>query len=64
VCIKIIKFQEHRVASLLPKSMNSHLTKMLEKASEVKERLNPKYMLKKLLQDSDKLEKFYSDCTG
>jgi len=51
------KFEEHRVASLLPKSMNSRVTKLLEKAKQS----NPRNMLRKLLQDSDNLEKYYSD---
>jgi hypothetical protein len=62
---KNFKFEEeHTVISLLPKSMNSRLIKMLEKASKAKEEgssSDRKYMLKKVLQDSDNLEKFYSD---
>jgi hypothetical protein len=62
ICIKTIKFGEHGITSLLPKSMNSRLTKMLDKASKVKGgSSNSKYMFKKLLQDSDNLEKFYTD---
>jgi hypothetical protein len=43
--------------------MNSHLTKILEKSSKVKGKSSsdPKYMLKKLIQDIDNLEKFYTD---
>ena len=40
------------------KNFNAHITKMLEK-NKVQES-NPRYLLK-LLQDSDNLEKFYSD---
>jgi len=29
-----LEFEEHGVASLLPKSMNSRITKMLEKSSQ------------------------------
>jgi hypothetical protein len=36
------------------------LTKMLEK-SEIKEPSNPRSVLKKLIQDIDNLEKFYTD---
>jgi hypothetical protein len=42
------------------KNFNARMTKMLEK-SKIKEESNPRYLLKKLLQDSDNLEKFYSD---
>jgi hypothetical protein len=41
------EIEEHRIASLLPKSMNSPLTKMLERAKPS----NTRHMLKKLLQD-------------
>jgi hypothetical protein len=56
-------FEEHRVASLSPKSMSSRITKMLEKSSKVKEGSSsePKYMLMKFLQDFEDLERFYSD---
>jgi hypothetical protein len=39
------------------KDFNTRLTKLQERA----ELSNPRYMLKKLLQDSDNLEKFYTD---
>jgi hypothetical protein len=39
---------------------SSRLTKMLEK-SEIKEPSNPRSVLKKLIQDIDNLEKFYTD---
>ena len=51
------KFEEDIIASLLPKSMNSQLTKMLERAKPS----NPRHVLKKLIQDIDNLEKFYTD---
>ena len=41
------------------KNFNACITKILEK-SKVKES-NPRYVLKKLLQDIDNLEKFYSN---
>jgi hypothetical protein len=41
------------------KNFNTRITKMLEK-SKVQES-NPKYLLRKLLQDSDNLEKFHSN---
>ena len=37
--------------------INTRITKLLEKTKLS----NPRYMLKKLIQDSDNLEKFYSD---
>jgi hypothetical protein len=39
------------------KDFNTRLTKLQERA----ELSNPRHMLKKLLQDSDNLEKFYTD---
>jgi hypothetical protein len=48
------KVEEHRIHSLLPKSMNSRVTKLLERA----ELSNPRNKLKKLLQDLDNLEKW------
>jgi hypothetical protein len=39
------------------KDFNARITKLQERAGLS----NPRHMLKKLLQDSDNLEKFYSD---
>jgi hypothetical protein len=47
---KYSKFEEHgkRVASLLPKSMNSRITKMLDKR-KIKEELNQKIYAKEII---------------